>query len=378
MSARKSTVVSDAHLATLRGEVRAAAEDRPGIYRMLSRDGEVLYIGKSKQVRTRLMSYFRCAYPEEKGARILRDAHSIDWEYTPSEFAALLRELTLIKQMRPRFNVQMKRDDRHYVFIKVTRGTAPKLLVVRGAGSEPATYYGPFLGARRVNDAVHELSDALSLRDCSQERPMVFADQHELFQLSPRTPGCIRLEVKKCLGPCVAACTASEYLAQVELARAFFDGTDDGPIARLKVEMEECSAALNFERAAVLRDKLHRLESLRDMFARMRFAVETLSFTYAVPGYEGEDRVYIIRRGTVRAETRAPRRARDRDRLRAMVRDVFDPPERATTAVPTHEIDELLLLSSWFRRYPGELERTTRPEVLLGQRPAPQRAARSA
>ena len=345
---------------------------------MLSRDGEVLYIGKSKRVRTRLMSYFRCAYPEDKGARILRDAHSIDWEYTPSEFAALLRELTLIKQMRPRFNVQMKRDDRHYVFIKVTRGSAPKLLVVRGAGSEPATYYGPFLGARRVNDAVHELSDALSLRDCSQDRPMVFADQHELFQLAPRTPGCIRLEVKKCLGPCVAACTANEYLAQVELARAFFDGTDDGPIARLKVEMDRSSDDLNFERAAVLRDKLHRLESLREMFARMRFAVETLSFTYAVPGHEGDDRVYIIRRGTVRAETRKPRRARDRERLLSMVREVFDPPERATTAVPTHEIDELLLLSSWFRRHPGELERTTSPETLLGQRPPPGRAALSA
>ena len=366
MSRRKETVASDAHLATLRGEVRAAAEDRPGVYRMLSSDGEVLYIGKSKRVRTRLMSYFRCAYPEEKGARILRDAHSIDWEYVPSEFAALLRELALIKQLRPRFNVQMKRDDRHYVFIKVTRGAAPKLLVVRGAGSEPATYYGPFLGARRVNDAVHEMRDALSLRDCSQERPMVFADQHELFQLAPRTPGCIRLEVKKCLGPCVAACTASEYLAQVELARAFFDGSDDGPIARLTGEMDRCSEALNFERAAVLRDKLHRLESLREMFARMRFAVETLSFTYAVPGYEGDDRVYVIRRGTVRAETRAPRRARDRERLLAMVRDVFDPPERATTAVPTHEIDELMLLSSWFRRNPRELERTTPPAVLLG------------
>ncbi|MGQ0712253.1 MAG: UvrB/UvrC motif-containing protein [Gemmatimonadaceae bacterium] len=366
----RRTAASDAHLATLRGEVRAAADDRPGIYRMLSSDGEVLYIGKSKRVRTRLMSYFRCAYPEEKGARILRDAHSIDWEYTPSEFAALLRELELIKQLRPRFNVQMKRDDRHYVFIKVTRGAAPKLLVVRGAGSEPATYYGPFLGARRVNEAVHELSDALSLRDCSQDRGMVFADQQELFQLAPRTPGCIRLEVKKCLGPCVAACTANEYLAQVDLARAFLDGTDDGPIARLRTEMDACAEQLNFERAAVLRDKFQRLESLREMFARMRFAVETLSFTYAVPGHDGDDRVYIIRRGTVRAETRAPRRARDRARLLGMVRDVFDPPERATTAVPTHEIDELLLLSSWFRRHPAELERTTAPRVFLGREPA--------
>jgi len=370
MSARRGHAESEAHVVTLRGEVRAAAEDRPGIYRMLSDDGEVLYIGKSKRIRTRLMSYFRCAYPEEKGARILRQAHAIDWEYTPSEFAALLRELQLIKQLRPRFNVAMKRDDRHYVFIKLTRGAAPKLLVARGAGGEPATYYGPFLGARRVTDALHELSDALSLRDCSQDQHIVFADQQELFQLTPRTPGCIRLEVKKCLGPCVAACTAAQYQAQVDLARAFLEGTNDGPIAYLKSEMDACAALLNFERAAALRDKVQRLETLREMFSRMRFAVETLSFTYAVPGHAGDDRVYVIRRGTVRAETNAPRTARDRARLLTMVRDVFDPPERASGAVPTHEIDELLLLSSWFRRNPGELERTKAPAALLRDRRA--------
>jgi excinuclease ABC subunit C len=367
---RRATADSEAHLATLRGEVRAAAEDRPGVYRMLSTDGEVLYIGKSKRVRTRLMSYFRCAYPEEKGARILREAHAIDWEYTPSEFAALLRELQLIKQLRPRFNVAMKRDDRHYVFIKLTRSAAPKLLVVRGAGGEPATYYGPFLGARRVDDALHELSDALGLRDCSQDRHIVFADQQELFQLAPRTPGCIRLEVRKCLGPCVAACTAAQYQTQVDLARAFLEGTNDGPIERLRTEMDTCAELLNFERAAVLRDKLQRLETLREMFSRMRFAVETLSFTYAVPGHAGDDRVYIIRRGTVRAQTAAPRSAKDRARLLSMVRDVFDPPERASGAVPTHEIDELMLLSSWFRRNPGELERTKAPTALLADRRA--------
>src|SRR6266496_3681936 len=89
---------SDAQLAVMKSNVREAAADRPGIYRMLSGDGEVLYVGKSKRVRTRLLSYFRCAYPEEKGARILREAEAIDWEYTPSEFAALLQELRMIKR----------------------------------------------------------------------------------------------------------------------------------------------------------------------------------------------------------------------------------------------------------------------------------------
>jgi excinuclease ABC subunit C len=348
----------------MRAAVRADAKDRPGVYRMVAQDGEILYVGKSKQVRTRLLSYFRCAYPEEKGARILRDAHAIEWEYTPSEFAALLAELRLIKRFRPRFNVAMKRDARHYSFIKVTRGPAPKLLVVRGAGSEDGgVYYGPFNGASRVSDAVRELSDALGLRDCSLDTRMHFSDQQELFtqelyQIVSRTPQCIRHEIRKCLGPCVGGCSAAEYDERLRLARAFLDGSDDGPLDTLREQMEACSEALEFERAAAYRDKLQRLEVVRAQFARLRFAVETLSFVYTVPGADGDDRVYLIRRGRVREEHPAPRTARERTRLATRVREVFTPPERDSASVPTHEIDELLLLSSWFRRFPDELGQT--------------------
>ena len=350
----------DDHLAAMRGAVRAGTRDRPGIYRMLSEDGEVLYVGKSKRLRTRLLTYFRCAYPEEKGARILREAHHIEWEYTPSEFAALLRELQLIKRFRPRFNVAMKRDGRHFAFIKVTAGSAPKLLVVRGASEDSAAYYGPFRGAQRVAESVRELNDVLGLRDCALDRKMHFSDQQELFQLAPRTPGCIRYEVHKCLGPCVGACSVAHYAKRVALARAFLDGSDDGPVETLRRQMQASSDSLEFERAAHLRDKLRRLEALRAEFLRLRFAVETLSFVYTVPGYEHEDRVYLIRRGRVRAEQPAPRSGPERSRLRRLVEDVFGPHERDTTQVPTHEIDELLLLSAWFRRFPGELERTVR------------------
>ncbi|HEU4631714.1 MAG TPA: UvrB/UvrC motif-containing protein [Gemmatimonadaceae bacterium] len=357
---------TDAQLAAMRGVVRADAADRPGVYRMLAEDGEVLYVGKSKRVRTRLLSYFRCAYPEEKGARIVREARQIDWEYTPSEFAALLHELRLIKRFRPRFNTMMKRDARHYAFIKLTRGAAPKLLVVRGAGSEDGgTYYGPFLGAQRVGEAVRELGDALGLRDCALDRRMYFADQQELFQLTPRTPGCIRLEIRKCLGPCVGACTERDYDERVRLARAFLDGVDDGPMVALRAEMEACAERLEFERAAACRDKLRRLEVLREQFGRLRFAVETLSFVYTVPGHEGDDRVYVVRRGRVRHEQAAPRSARDRRALADRVAAIFAAREHEGAAVPAHEIDELLLLSSWFRRFPAELARTAAPPGVM-------------
>ena len=349
---------SDAQLAIMRSNVRDTASDRPGVYRMLSSDGEVLYVGKSKRVRSRLLSYFRCAYPEEKGARILRSAEAIEWDYTPSEFAALLQELRLIKRFRPRYNVAMKRDGRNYAFIKLTKAPAPKLLVVRGPTGEDADiYYGPFMGAQRVDEALRELNDALMLRDCRADLKMFFSDQTELFQLA-RTPGCIRHEIGKCLGPCVGGCSESQYSERVALARAFLDGSDDGPINMLRAQMERLSAELQFERAAVYRDKLERLEALRAQFGRLRFAVENLSFVYTVPGHEGEDKVYLIRRGVVRAELAKPRSSKDRRTMKQLVDDIFAQPVSTTAQVPTHEIDELLLLSSWFRRFPKEMKRT--------------------
>lgn len=350
----------DDQIAVMRAHVKDTADDRPAVYRMVAEDGEIVYVGKSKRVRSRLLSYFRASFPEDKGARILREAIRIEWEYVPSEFAALLTELRLIKQFRPRFNVMMKNDGRNYCFIKVTRGGAPKLVVVRGPGNDDdSIYYGPFMGAMGVGDAVRELNDVLGLRDCALDQKMHFADQPELFDFMPRTPGCIRFEVRKCLGPCVGGCTVQHYDERVALARAFLEGTDDGPIERLRAEMEAASERLEYERAAVLRDKFRRLEALRTQFGRLRFAIETLSFAYSVPGHDGDDRVYLIRRGRVRAEAPQPRTPADALALMNMIDDVYTPVERDTGQIPTHEIDELLLLSSWFRRFPSELERTS-------------------
>jgi excinuclease ABC subunit C len=355
---------SDEQLASMREHVRVNAADRPGVYRMLAGDGEIVYVGKSKRVRSRLLSYFRAEFPEDKGARILRDAERIEWDYVPSEFAALLEELKLIKKFRPRFNVAMKYDGRNYCFIKITAGPAAKLLVVRAPGhDDSAIYYGPFVGAMGVGEAVRELNDVLGLRDCSNDQRMNFADQPELFSIFPRTPGCIRFEVKKCLGPCVGGCTVHQYHERFALARAFLDGGHDGPMESLRADMEQASERLEYERAAVLRDKMKRLEALRAQFGRLRFAVETLSFVYNVPGHDGDNRVYLIRRGHVRAELPIPTTPTEAATLLGKIDEVYTPVERVTGQIPTHEIDELLLLSSWFRRFPEELERTSAAQV---------------
>jgi excinuclease ABC subunit C len=342
----------------LREQVRAGARNRPGTYRMVGADGEVLYVGKSKAIRTRLLSYFR-ARDGEKGKRILEEARELAWDYEPSEFSALLTELRLIKRFRPRLNVRHKRDG-SYSFLKITSDAAPKLFSVRQVVDDDSTYYGPFRGGRRIADALRELNDVLALRDCATATPIHFADQRDLFTVD-RVPRCHRHDLGKCVGPCAAMCTRSEYMARVELARAFLAGNADEPLRLLADRMNAASERWEFEHAASLRDRLTRLEMLRDEFSRLREALERLSFVYTVPGTEGEDRVYLVRRGTVRRDIPAPRTTAQRRRLGQLVAEVFEPPEATGALVAKHQVEEILLIAQWFRMRPDELERTTPP-----------------
>jgi excinuclease ABC subunit C len=342
----------------LREHVRRAAKNLPGTYRMVAADGEVLYVGKSKRIRTRLLSYFR-ARKGEKGRRILEHACRVEWDYEPSEFAALLGELRLIKKLRPRFNVQHKRDGR-YSFLKLTGGAAPRLLVTRAVSDDSATYFGPFRGGRRIEEAVRELNDVLGLRDCALGTPIFFADQQDLFSIE-RAPRCHRLELRRCIGPCAGRCSRAGYLRRVELARSFLDGNADEPIRWLCERMQLAVDRWDFEHAASIRDRIRRLELLRDEFGRLRDALDSLSFLYPVAGAQGDDRVYLIRRGTVRAALPAPRDEAGTRELERISREQFGAPEASSALVTRHQVDEILLLSRWFRLHPRERDRAFPP-----------------
>lgn len=345
--------------AALREQVRSSARNLPGTYRMIADDGEVLYVGKSKAVRTRLLSYFR-AKDGEKAYRLVREADRVEFDYEPNEFAALLRELKLIKQYRPRYNVRHRRDAL-YSFLKLSRDAAPRLFVVRQVADDAATYFGPFPGGRRIVDGVRELNDALGLRDCAQTVPIHFADQGELFPLG-YTPRCHRFDLSLCVGPCAGGCTSAEYLRVVELARQFLDGEGDEPLRRVQGRMDAAVARWDFEHAATLRERLARLELLRYEFARLKEALESLTFRYILPGVDGDDRLYLVRRGTVRAELPAPKTRTERRRADRVAREVFAAPEASGTMVSTRKVEEILLLSHWFRTRPQEFERTLPPD----------------
>lgn len=342
--------------------MRASCEKRPGIYWMVGPGGEVLYVGKSREVRTRLLSYFR-ASPNEKASQIIASTHEIAWEYVPSEFAAVVAEMRAIQRWQPPYNVEHRRD-RAFCFVKLTRETAPRLLTVREVRADGGEYFGPFRGAEHVRETVREVSDLLELRDCAAGTPMRFADQLDMFG-GEHTPLCLRAQVHKCLAPCAGHCSRSAYTAQVELARRFMDGDAEPPLRILRARLQHASEHLRFEYAAALRDRIARLEETAWELRSLRGTIDGLTFLYETGG-----RAYLIRRGRIRAERAAPRSASERARLEAEAREVLTRPEYAASAIEPTQAAEILLLARWFRLHPEERAGCWAPDALAERRAA--------
>jgi len=345
----------------LRDDVRARAENRPAVYRMLGNEGEVVYVGKSVSVRNRLLSYFR-ADRGEKATDIISATRRIEWEYVPSEFAALLEELHAIQRFKPIFNVQHKLD-RGFCFIKLTRDEAPRLMMVRQVLSDGAVYYGPFRGLGMVRELVREVADTLELRDCPPSVRLRWADQIDLFN-ADYTPRCMRADLNRCLGPCAGRCTRTEYDTRVTEARRFLEGDVHRPLNVLQDRMREAAARLQFEYAANLRDRAQRLEAAREELVALRRTVESLTFVYPVRGHAGDDRVYLIRRGRIRAEYAWPKNEVERNRLLQHARATFARREQGPAPIDADNVREVLLIARWFRLKPHELDSVITPDRL--------------
>jgi excinuclease ABC subunit C len=363
--------ITPAQRRALLAHVKAETENRPGTYRMLAEGGRVLYVGKSRRLRTRLLSYFRAKGRRSKAARILRHAFAIEWEYAPNEFAALLQELRLIKQHRPHFNSAMVSDEWPRAYVALTAGPVPGLRVVRRTDDARAEgMWGPFRRVTFLRDAVHALAEITGVRDCalddpgpeSRARPLWFADTPAPRGTARlRTPGCLRAELGSCPGPCIGRGAEHAYHAQVAAARAFLDAHDSAPLEQARARMQEASALLQFERAGAWRDKAERLEWLFGRVSKFQASMDRLTFRYDALGDDGTTHVYLVRRGTVRAEQPAPQNAHDEQALATLAQRVFHGPDPKGADVPMHDLDEFYLVASWFRRRPEELARTAQP-----------------
>lgn len=326
--------------------------------------GELLYVGKSVRIRSRVLSYFR-AEGGEKAAEIIREATEIRWEYIPDEFGALVREMRLIQEHRPRYNVQHKRK-RAFAFVKITREPAPRVLPVTRVAPDGAVYFGPFPRVGRVARTVRDLAHLLGLRDCPSATPIHFADQLDLFGADPemeRPAGCIRADLGTCTAPCAGGIDTAGYLERVQEARDFLEGVTWRPLERLNDAMVEAARRLDYEYAAILRDRMERIRMFQQDLAAYRGELEALRFVYPVEGHNGARRLYLIRGGRIADTLPAPRTAATRARVSARVQQVFSGPAPGPGGLTPYEAAEILLVARWFRLKPEERGRALPPEA---------------
>ena len=227
------------------------APSSPGVYRMIDANGDVLYVGKAKNIRKRIVAYTRPTGYDPRIERMVASTASLEFVSTATETEALLLEANLIKRLRPRFNVLL-RDDKSFPYIMITADHwAPQLLKHRGAHTRDGKYYGPFASVGAVNRTITALQRAFLLRSCSDG----------FFE--SRTRPCLLHQIKRCSGPCTREIDFAEYSELVREANAFLSGKSQAVKDALAAEMEKASAVLDFERAAIYRDRLAALSAVQ-------------------------------------------------------------------------------------------------------------------
>jgi excinuclease ABC subunit C len=227
------------------------APSAPGVYRMIDGKGDVLYVGKAKNIKKRVTNYTRPTAYDARIARMIAATVTMEFVSTKTETEALLLEANLIKRLRPRFNVLL-RDDKSFPYIMITSDHwAPQILKHRGARTRPAHYYGPFASAGAVNRTINALERAFLLRSCSDS------------YFEARTRPCLLHQIKRCSAPCTGEIDFAGYSDLVREANEFLSGRSQSVQKELAEAMDKASETLDFEHAAVYRDRLAALSAIQ-------------------------------------------------------------------------------------------------------------------
>ena len=266
--------------------------DEPGSYQFKDAHGRVIYVGKASNLRHRLSSYFqRVDRLHPRTRQMVETAESVEWTIVRNEVEALMLEYSLIKQHRPRFNVRL-RDDKSYPFLAVTTDEEwPRAIVTRGARRKGVRYFGPYAHAYAIRETLDLLLRSFPVRTCS---PGKFR-QHERLGRP-----CLLFHIEKCAGPCVGEVSADDYESMVNELCGFLGGDTDEVVARLTGEMSDAAKALEFEKAARLRD---RLESVERAIERQQMVAERDEDLDIIgvsdDELEASVQVFFVRRGRV-------------------------------------------------------------------------------
>ena len=322
---------------------------RPGVYLMRDEYGEVIYVGKAKCLKDRLASYYNqpLGYTRKMDG-LLQSVREIETRVLGSELEALLVESRLIKELQPRYNVQL-RNYEHYPFIKVDVMHAyPRIYATREVAADGARYFGPFRSGRIVDATIELLHRVFAIRSCTRALP----------PQAPATEPCLRYHLKRCPAPCrgpLEAAAEAQYRAAVEEACAFLGGERDDLMDRLRREMFAAAARQDFERAARLRDALRDADQVLLGQRLVSGAVDANNLLIAYPSSgEGHAELFLVRHGRLVEQRRAPA---DYDTLRNEVAALLGtaerlgpPPDRVGKA----EVDQINIIARWIHHHSDE------------------------
>lgn len=227
---------------------------QPGVYRMYDASDEVIYVGKAKNLKKRVSSYFRKQVDSVKTQALVKQIARIEITVTNTETEALILENSFIKSHRPRYNVLL-RDDKSYPYIFISAHEHPRIAFHRGARREKGEYFGPFPNGSAVRESLRLLQKLFPVRQCEDS------------YYRARSRPCLQHQLKRCLAPCVGIPSDEDYAHQVNLAKKFLKGKNQEVIDDLVSEMEQASVALEFEKAARLRDQIAALRQVQERHA---------------------------------------------------------------------------------------------------------------
>lgn len=229
----------------------ATCSGRPGVYRIFDGEARLLYVGKAKNLKKRLASYFRKTGLAPKTAALVARIAQVETTITANETEALLLEQNLIKEWRPPYNILL-RDDKSYPYVFLSDGEFPRLGIHRGAKKAKGRYFGPYPSAGAIRESLSLLQKAFSVRQCEDS------------YYANRTRPCLQYQIKRCKGPCTDLVTAEEYAEDVRHSVMFLEGRSQQLGNELNAEMEKAAMALDFEKAAELRDQIALLRRVQD------------------------------------------------------------------------------------------------------------------
>ena len=307
------------------------------MYFLHGKKGGVLYIGKARDLKTRVSSYFYHNIGHtEKIRRLVKAVHGITWKQTETELSALLTESRLIKQHQPPYNTQL-RSYRRYPFIRINVKDAwPTVEWCYDIGDDGAEYYGPFRSRFAVEDALDSINKLFTLRECDIK-----------IKPDPDYSPCLYFDIKRCGAPCAALVTNEEYRVEVEDVMHFMQGNHDGIMEKFRERMQLKAGQMDFEGAAVLRDRIAALERMIRQQRLMVHSIRKQNLAVVTLARRSNVEVHFIKGGMLAAQLLVDQKNPVRKTLELMLLDVYAGRQAELFGNRLEDIDEMRIIASW-------------------------------